>query len=110
MVLWARNDAMVAGAWRFWLALEQRVKLTLQSGDGGAEMERVLEGMLEAARESYAKKQTVKTLETLRAAHGLAAGHGLHRQASVLKRALGILASGSRPKLLTRKEERLADE
>ena len=84
--------------------MEGGVKLTLQTGGGGEAVERTLEEMLAAARESYAKRQTVKTLETLRAAHGLAAGYGLHRQAAVLKRALGILASGSRPKLLTRKD------
>lgn len=85
------------------------MKLTLQTGDGGADIERTLEEMLAAARASYAKRQTVQTLETLRAAHGLAAGHGLHRQAAVLKRALGILASGSRPKLLIHQNVRLTD-
>ena len=65
--------------------------------------------MFLAARAHFAARHIRQTLDTLHAAHTFATGHGFHREAAQLKRALSILNTGGRPKLLGRMEARLGD-
>jgi hypothetical protein len=74
-----------------------------------AKIDAELRALLHLAKSAFATRQTRKTLDALHAAHTLASAHGRHRHAAQLKRALSILAHGSRPRLLTRPDARLGD-
>jgi len=87
------------------------MNLSLSSAHHGdcGKIARELDTLLQSAQASFTARQTRKTLDALHAAHALAAAHGLHRQAAQFKRALSILAQGSRPKLLTRPDACLGE-
>ena len=77
-------------------------------GDGGDGVERVrgeLRVLLGEAREKFRHRNMREAVGALHRAHGLATQGGLHREAAQIQRALGILASGGRPKLLVREGE-----
>ncbi len=57
--------------------------------------------LLDAARANFTNRNVRKTADALCAAHATAQQHGLHREAAILHKAISILATGGRPKLLT---------
>lgn len=61
-----------------------------------------LASLLDAARKCFARKDVRKAADALCAAQALAHHAGLHRQAAELRKAITILGSGGKPKLLTR--------
>jgi hypothetical protein len=78
-------------------------ELRLGKSEGSAEDAlKELERMLGEARVRYAQRNPRGAAETLSAGEALAQQHQLYRQASVLRKALAILSSGGKPRLLTR--------
>jgi hypothetical protein len=67
-------------------------------GDGKKEVER----LLGEARGHFAHRNQRKAVEALHAAERVAVAAGLHGEAAELRRALAIIGSGGRPKLLGR--------
>jgi hypothetical protein len=91
---WARADHATT-------AIEDNMGLLLgASGDGKQEVTR----LLQEARDHFAHRNQRKTIDALHAAQQVATAHGLHAEASQLRRALTILGSGGSPKLLRRGE------
>ena len=77
---------------------------SLGEGDEGKVREE-LRGLMGEAREKFRHRNVREAVGALHRAHGVATRAGLHREAAQIQRALGILASGGRPKLLVREGE-----
>ena len=80
----------------------------LLSGSGDGDEGKVrgeLRGLLGEAREKFRHRNVREAVGALHLAHGVATRGGLHREAAQIQRALGILASGGRPRLLVREGE-----
>jgi len=57
--------------------------------------------LLDAARANFAQRNHRKTADALCAAHAGAEQRGLYREAAQLRKAIGIFATGGKPRLLT---------
>lgn len=73
------------------------------TGEGGEERVREeLRGLLAEAREKFRGGNVREAVGALHRGHGVATRGGLHREAAQIQRALTILSTGGRPKLLVR--------
>ena len=74
-------------------------------GDGEEKVRGELRGLLAEARESFKNRNVREAVGALHRAQAMATQSGLHREAAQIQRALGILSTGGRPKLLVRDGE-----
>ena len=79
-------------------------------GEGGEEKVRTeLRVLLAEARKVFKQRNLRKTVDALHQAQGAATQGGLHREAAQIQRALTILSTGGRPKLLVQENRELGD-